>query len=124
MKQTNVRMMFLLAVMLGYGISFGQTSVATCPKKGNADRPILNCPKKGTKDCRYTVFFASLSINEAKADCPLQGTPECPLVKSCSKKGTADCPLVKKESVASYTAKATIVKKKDEANLPACCRNE
>lgn len=28
------------------------------------------------------------------ADCPLKGTPECPLVKNCPGKGTAACTLV------------------------------
>ncbi|RYU84834.1 hypothetical protein [Hymenobacter persicinus] len=27
------------------------------------------------------------------ADCPLKGTPECPLVKNCPAKGTAACTL-------------------------------
>jgi hypothetical protein len=26
-------------------------------------------------------------------DCPLKGTPECPLVKNCSDQGTAACTL-------------------------------
>lgn len=34
------------------------------------------------------------------ADCPLKGTPECPLVKNCPDKGTAACTL---------------------AGAPACC---
>ena len=34
------------------------------------------------------------------ADCPLKGTPACPLVQNCPDKGTAACPL---------------------AGVPACC---
>ena len=34
------------------------------------------------------------------ADCPLKGTPECPLVKNCPDTGTAACTL---------------------AGVPACC---
>lgn len=34
------------------------------------------------------------------AECPLKGTPECPLVKNCPDKGTAACTL---------------------AGVPACC---
>lgn len=37
-------------------------------------------------------------------DCPLQGTPDCPLVQDCPQKGQPDCPLV-----TSATA------------LPECC---
>ena len=40
-------------------------------------------------------------ISPAKtADCPLKGTPQCPLVKNCPDKGTAACTL---------------------ADVPACC---
>ncbi|GAB2452642.1 hypothetical protein GCM10011375_39690 [Hymenobacter qilianensis] len=34
------------------------------------------------------------------ADCPMKGTPECPLLKDCPDKGTAACTL---------------------AGVPACC---
>lgn len=37
---------------------------------------------------------------KATADCPLKGTPACPLVKNCPDKGTAACTL---------------------AGVPACC---
>jgi len=124
MKQFIVRILFLFGIVLGFCTSYGQTSVANCPKKETADCPIVkNCPKKGTKDCPYTASFASQSTNAAKAEnCPLKGTPDCPLIKSCPKKGTAECPLVKMESTASYAAKKTIANKKDDADLPACCK--
>ncbi len=111
-------------MVMGYGVSYSQTSLVTCAKKGTADCPIVNCPKKGTKDCPYTASFASLSSNSAKADCPLKGTPDCPLIKNCPQKGTADCPLIKKESLVSYAAKTTSAKKKNDADFLACCRKE
>jgi hypothetical protein len=124
MKLLIVRSLLLVGMALGFSTSYGQTSVANCPKKGTADCPIVkNCPKKGTKDWLYTASFASQSTNAAKAEnCPLKGTLDCPLIKNCPKKGTAECPLVKMESTASYAAKKTIANKKDDADLPACCK--
>jgi|GEM_PF-1891204 len=124
MKTLILRTMLILGMVMGYGVSYSQTSLVTCAKKGTADCPIVNCPKKGTKDCPYTASFASLSSNSAKADCPLKGTPDCPLIKNCPQKGTADCPLIKKESLVSYAAKTTSAKKKNDADFLACCRKE
>ncbi|GAC1591973.1 MAG: hypothetical protein NVS3B25_11920 [Hymenobacter sp.] len=45
------------------------------------------------------ALFGFTSPNK-KADCPLKGTPDCPLVKTCPDKGTAACTL---------------------AGVPACC---
>ncbi len=124
MKQFIVRALCLLGLAFSISNGYAQTNIANCPKKGTGDCPLVkNCPKKGTKDCLYTASFAQ-STNSAKADeCPLLGTPECPLIKNCPKNGTSDCTLVKMESGASYAAKTTTsAKKKNDADLPACCR--
>jgi hypothetical protein len=124
MKKFIVQTMLLLGFVLGYSFSYAQTPAAVCPKKGTADCPLVkDCPKKGTKDCPYTASLTSTSANSAKTDCPLKGTPECPLV-NCPLKGTADCPLVKAASKVSYASYKTVVKKKDDADLPPCCRKE
>ncbi len=123
MKLLIVRSLLLVGMALGFSTSYGQTSTVNCPKKGTADCPVVNCPKKGTKDCPYTASFASQSTNAAKGvDCPLKGTPYCPLIKNCPQKGTADCPLIKAESTASYAAKKTVKKNKDDGDLPSCCK--
>lgn len=124
MKQAVIRTIFLMAVIFGFGVSYGQTGIATCPKKGTADCPLVqNCPKKGTKDCLYTTTLAGQTKVAAEfAACPYRGTAECPLLKNCPLKGTPDCPLTKKESGTSYASKKAAVKKKTDADLPACCR--
>lgn len=35
-----------------------------------------------------------------KSDCPLAGTPACPLIQNCPKKGQADCPYTKENCCA------------------------
>ena len=46
------------------------------------------------------ALFGFASPAKTAADCPLKGTPACPLVKNCPDKGTAACTL---------------------AGVPACC---
>jgi hypothetical protein len=37
-----------------------------------------------------TVF----AMNQNEEDCPLKGTPECPMIQNCPDKGTPECKLV------------------------------
>jgi hypothetical protein len=124
MKKLFLRALLITGFSVCVGNSYGQTSVANCPKKGTSDCPIVkNCPMKGTKDCPYTASFASVSTHAAKAEnCPLKGTPDCPLIKNCSKKNSPDCPLVSLGSKASYAAKISKSGKRDNADLPPCCK--
>ncbi len=111
-----VRSLLLVAMMLGFNLSYGQTKC--CPQAGTADCPMIkNCPKKGTKDCPYV---AQATASTKLADCPLAGTPECPLIKNCSKKGTTDCPYVNTVGATASVA----AKRANNASLPPCCRKK
>jgi len=121
MKKFIVQTLLVLGFVLSYGFSYAQTPIASCPKKGTADCPLIkNCPKKGTKDCPYLVSTASFVTKNVKADCPLQGTAEC-TIENCPLKGTVNCPLAKNTTNVSYTVNKTVATKSEE-DLPPCCR--
>jgi hypothetical protein len=55
---------------------------------------------------------------QSKLDnCPLKGTPDCPLVKNCPKKGTADCPY----KASASTDNSTTAQNSDNGK-PSCCK--
>ena len=69
-------------------------------------------------------FFA-FGGNSQSGDCPLKGTPDCPLVKECKLKDTPDCPLVKKEEAKKAETAATIaVAATITATVPPCCKKK
>ncbi|WP_144266282.1 hypothetical protein [Pontibacter ummariensis] len=73
-------------------------------------------------------FFA-FAGNGQLEDCPLKGTPECPLVKECKLKGTPDCPLVKDEAkkgkvAETTTAVAVVATNTTTAAVPTCCKKK
>ncbi len=62
-------------------------------------------------------FFAFAGNGQLK-DCPLKGTPDCPIVKECKLKGTPDFPLVKKGK-AEATATVAVAN-----TVPSCCKKK
>ena len=69
--------------------------------------------------------------NGQSEDCPLKGTPDCPLVKECKLKDTPACPLVKDEAKKEKTAEATatvavavVVTAPTTATVPPCCKKK
>lgn len=122
MKTNNsiLKVVVLFIAMLTYDVGNAQTccskKIADCPKKGQADCPLIkDCPKKETADCPYNKSENKTASKEL-ANCPLAGTPECPLIKNCPKKGNADCPY-------ANSGKTTASITKDE-NVPACCKKK
>lgn len=65
-------------------------------------------------------IFAFAGNGQGK-DCPLKGTPDCPIVKECKLKNTPDCPLVKKEKAKKTEATATVAA---ASKLPSCCKKK
>lgn len=120
MKSFFVRTMLLLGLVFSYSAGFAQTASAAKKSKEECSAVKSCCADKDTKEAAVATSFAAKK--EAIADCPLKGTPDCPLVQDCPLKGTPDCPLVKKESAAIHAVKKTTAKRKSDADLPACCR--
>lgn len=86
MKSTVLKTIFFFAAIFAFETSFAQSccadKLASCPKKGQPDCPIVKaCPTDQT------------TASQQMANCPKKGTADCPLIKSCPKKGTADCPF-------------------------------
>jgi hypothetical protein len=53
------------------------------------------CTKTSLKKVPVSVNMAKMNMTEQSLEnCPLKGTPECPLLKNCPKKGKSDCPIV------------------------------
>lgn len=65
-------------------------------------------------------FFAFGGNGQLK-DCPLKGTPKCPLIKECKLKDTPDCPLLKKDKAQKSEATATVAL---AATVPSCCKKK
>lgn len=118
------KFIFRTTLLLGLLFSFSAGKAQTTDvQNGKEDCGAVKscCAKKDAKEIAPAVSYAAQK--KAVADCPLRGTPDCPLVNDCPLKGTPDCPLVKKEDSAGFTAKKATSKKKAAATeLPACCR--
>ena len=82
-----------------------QTTAKHTTEKGKAEQVVK------TKD-NGTVTAQSKLDN-----CPLKGTPDCPLVKNCPKKGTADCPY--KATASSDNSTTT---QNPDKGKPGCCK--
>lgn len=73
-------------------------------------------------------FFA-FAGNGQPEDCPLKGTPDCPLVKECKLKDTPDCPLVENEANKEKAAEATatvavVATSTTTATVQSCCKKK
>lgn len=103
MKSTMHLLALAAFLLLGTG-SYAQN----CCSKRNAQ----TCDKK--EQAAVNSDNKNASAAQQLPNCPLAGTPECPLIKNCPKKGTADCPYTQQEG--KQTAQ------KAEEEVPACCK--
>jgi hypothetical protein len=92
--------------------------LANCPKKNTPESTIVNSSAQKKKTRCMSENADQLSTNEKLSECPLAGTPECPLVKNCPKKGTKDCPY------ALADGKAVKLTRSNEKELPECCKKK
>ena len=74
--------------------------------------------KSDKQSTANTATAVSKTNVSAVNDCPLKGTPDCPLVKDCPKKGQPDCPYAKAaaDSKGSVTA--------DNAEMGCCAKGK
>lgn len=107
---------FLSLLVLLTFVVFSATAQTTDNQttgKGKKFCCVKSCSKKSTASVN-----GDNSANTAQQNlenCPLKGTPDCPLLKNCPHKGTANCPYAKNASVDNTEATASV---QNIANCP------
>lgn len=94
-----------------------------------------------------SMLFITVVCYSQTSECPLKGTPECPLLQNCTDKGTANCPLINAGEQTTTielsecplkgtpecplvnqsnntTASEKALTETDESSLPPCCRKK
>jgi len=106
----------ILALLMMVTFVAFTASAQTADKQTNGDSKTEQVVK--TQDNNAETAQAKLD------NCPLKGTPDCPLVKNCPKKGTADCPYKSSASTDNSTTAQNSDNGKPSGckkGKPSCC---